>query len=144
MAKLKMLFIFIEHVEIWSQPSSWEMLAQRAGSSSTLHTAQGSAVSSSERVEWEDEDRPSVLLLKVTAGRQACFPEWLEDQGARGVGQRCLDWSQAIQSDLQRLLRLMCPSLWGISKWYAIPRDQHQLVISVPEDIPGLPRSGPK
>ena len=67
------------------------MLAQRAGRSSTLHTAQGSAVSSSERVEWEDEDRPSVLLLKVTAGRQACFPEWLEDQGARGVGQRCLD-----------------------------------------------------
>ena len=48
-------------------------------------------MSSSERVKQEDGERPSVLLLKVTAGRQACFPEWREDQGARGVGQRCLD-----------------------------------------------------
>lgn len=62
MAKLKTLLIFIEHVEIRSPPSSWEMLAQRAGSSSTLQTAQGSTVSSSERVEWEDEERPLVLL----------------------------------------------------------------------------------
>lgn len=47
MAKLKTLLIFIEHVEIRSPPSSWEMLAE-TGSSSTLQTAQGSTVSSSE------------------------------------------------------------------------------------------------